>query len=111
MIARHMYDISCWCDVIMSCGRPLLEVASSCELSPLSSLTAQEGSTLVLGRFDQIGTAGMAAAAASNAIEIADGKHPDHVILHDFWCAARTVSPTCFFVVCLASLHGMQMSQ
>lgn len=28
----------------------------------------------MLGRFDQIGTAAMAAAAAANAIEIADGK-------------------------------------
>ncbi|CAN0556817.1 unnamed protein product, partial [Ectocarpus sp. 12 AP-2014] len=36
-------------------------------------LTAREGSTLELGRFDQIGTAAVAAAAASNAIEIADG--------------------------------------
>eukprot|EP00903_Cladosiphon_okamuranus_P009772 g9291.t1 len=53
--------------------RPLLEVISSCELSPLSTLTVLEGSTLVLGRFDQVGTAAMAAAAASNAIEIADG--------------------------------------
>ena len=56
------------------CGRPLLEAASSCELSPLSTLTAREGSTLVLGRFDQVGTAAMAAAAASNAVEIADGE-------------------------------------
>ncbi|CBJ27242.1 Histidyl-tRNA Synthetase Similar to Histidine Ammonia-Lyase [Ectocarpus siliculosus] len=53
--------------------RPLLEVLSSCELSPLSTLTGREGSTLELGRFDQIGTAAVAAAAASNAIEIADG--------------------------------------
>lgn len=52
----------------------MLEAASSCELSPLSALTAREGSTLVLGRFDQVGTAAMAAAAASNAIEIADGE-------------------------------------
>lgn len=62
---------------MMSCGRPLLEVASSCELSPLATLTAQEGNTLVLGRFDQIGTAAMAAAAASNVIDIADGKDLD----------------------------------
>lgn len=47
---------------------------SSCELSPLSTLTAREGSTLELGRFDQIGTAAVAAAAAFNAIEIADGE-------------------------------------
>lgn len=54
--------------------RPLSEVASTCGLSPLPALTAREGSTLALGRFDQVGTAAMAAAAASNAMEIADGK-------------------------------------
>ncbi|CAN0111245.1 unnamed protein product, partial [Laminaria digitata] len=53
--------------------RPLSEVGSTCELSPLPSLTAREGNTLALGRFDEIGTATMAAAAASNAMEIADG--------------------------------------
>lgn len=73
--ARYM-----WSDVMMSCGRPLLEVASSCELSLLSTLTAQEGNSLVLGRFDQIGTAAMAAAAASNAVEIADGKRLDRFV-------------------------------
>ncbi|CAN0102013.1 unnamed protein product, partial [Hapterophycus canaliculatus] len=55
--------------------RPVSEVASSCDLSPLATLTAREGNTLVLGRFDRIGTAAMAAAAASNAIEIADGEN------------------------------------
>lgn len=59
---------------VVRCVRPLLEVASSCALSPLSTLTLREGKTLVLGRFDQIGTAAMAAAAAANAIEIADGE-------------------------------------
>lgn len=54
--------------------RPLSEVAATCELSPLPSLTAREGNTLALGWFDEIGTAAMAAAAASNAMEIADGK-------------------------------------
>ena len=68
----------CYCANALMCvcvyARPLLEVASSCGLSPLSTLTAREGSTLVLGRFDQVGAAAVAAAAASNAIEIADGE-------------------------------------
>lgn len=54
--------------------RPLLDVASSCEISPLATLTVREGNTLVLGRFDRIGTAAVAAAAAVNVIEIADCK-------------------------------------
>lgn len=56
--------------------RPLLDVASSCEISPLATLTAREGSTLALGRFDKIGAAAVTAAAAVNVIEIADGKRP-----------------------------------
>lgn len=63
----HLMLTVCFC-------RPLSEAASSCELSPLSTLTASEGNTLTLGRFDRVGTAAMAAAAASNAIEIADGE-------------------------------------
>lgn len=58
-----------------------MDATSSCELSPLSTLTAREGSTLALGRFDRIGAAAMAAAAASNAIEIADGKDRIHLMM------------------------------
>lgn len=53
-----------------------MDAASTCGLSPLSTLTAREGDTLVLGRFDLVGTAAMAAAAACNVIEIADGEDP-----------------------------------
>lgn len=55
-------------------ARPWREAASSCELSPLAVLTRSEGNTIVLGSFVGIGVAAMAAAAAANAIEIADGK-------------------------------------
>ncbi|CAN0103580.1 unnamed protein product, partial [Sphacelaria rigidula] len=53
--------------------RPLLEAASACGLSPLSMLTPGEGKTIALGNFVGVGVAAMAAGAAANAIEIADG--------------------------------------
>lgn len=65
-----MPRLRCMC----AAGRPLADVVSSCGLSPLPRLTLRERSTLALGRFDQIGMAAMAAGAAENAIEIADGK-------------------------------------
>lgn len=46
-------------------------------VSPLEALTQQEGTTLELGRFDQIGMAALASAAALNAVEIADGEPSD----------------------------------
>lgn len=54
--------------------RPWQEAASSCDLSPLTALTHSEGTTIVLGSFAGIGEVAMAAGAAANAIEIADGE-------------------------------------
>lgn len=54
--------------------RPLMDVVSSCGITPLDYLTLKEGQTLTLGRFDRVGVAALATGAAVNAVEIADGE-------------------------------------
>lgn len=59
---------------VLRADRPLEDALSSCGVAPVSDLSLGEGRALALGRFDRIGVAAMAAGAAVNAIEIADGK-------------------------------------
>ncbi|CAM9627319.1 unnamed protein product, partial [Discosporangium mesarthrocarpum] len=53
--------------------RPLMDALTEASLSPLPNLYDSEWRTVSLGTFTDVGIAALAAAAAANAVEIADG--------------------------------------